>query len=151
MRVEAGSRGFTLMELLIAVAMVAILAAIAYPSYLDSVRESRRAEGKTLLLRAVNRQERFFSTSSPNSYGDSMEDLGWTDADGKNENNSVASAEGWYNVSVVSGDASTFTLRAVAQNDQTNDECVRLEVNQLGQRRAFDAAAGGNNISDECW
>ncbi len=51
--------GFTLIEVMIAVAIVAILAAIAYPSYLDSITKGRRAEGRTALLELLQQQERY--------------------------------------------------------------------------------------------
>lgn len=57
----SGSRGFTLIELMIAVLVVAILAAIAYPSYQDHLRKARRAEGKTGLLKAAQVLERFYT------------------------------------------------------------------------------------------
>ena len=59
-------RGFTLIELMIAVAVVAILAALALPSYQESVWKSRRGEAKAAILRALQNQERFFTQS--NSY-----------------------------------------------------------------------------------
>lgn len=55
------SRGFTLIELLIAVAIVAILAAIAYPSYRDSVLKGRRAEARTALTELLQQQERYIT------------------------------------------------------------------------------------------
>ena len=58
------SPGFTLIELMITVAVVGILAAIAYPSYQDSVRKARRADAKSALLDAAQRQERFFTENN---------------------------------------------------------------------------------------
>lgn len=57
----SGSRGFTLIELMIVVVVVAILAVIAYPSYQDHLRKSRRAEGKSALLKAAQVLERFYT------------------------------------------------------------------------------------------
>jgi type IV pilus assembly protein PilE len=53
--------GFTLIELMITVAIVGILAAIAFPSYQDSVRKGKRAEGRTALLDFLQQQERYLS------------------------------------------------------------------------------------------
>ena len=53
--------GFTLIELMIAAAIVAILVAIAYPSYRDSITKGRRAEGRTALLELMQQQERFMT------------------------------------------------------------------------------------------
>ncbi|MFI3186333.1 MAG: prepilin-type N-terminal cleavage/methylation domain-containing protein, partial [Methylococcaceae bacterium] len=53
--------GFTLIELMVTVAIVGILAAIAYPSYQDSVRKSRRADASGALLGLANAMERHFT------------------------------------------------------------------------------------------
>jgi type IV pilus assembly protein PilE len=55
------SLGFTLIELMIVVALVAILAAIAYPSFMDSVRRGWRAEARTALMQEMQQQERVFT------------------------------------------------------------------------------------------
>ena len=55
------AQGFTLIELMITVAIVAMLAAVAYPSYLDSVLKGRRAEGRTAILNLLQQQERHYT------------------------------------------------------------------------------------------
>ncbi|MDP9933163.1 type IV pilin protein [Variovorax paradoxus] len=54
-------RGFTLLELMIVVAIVGILASIAYPAYQDSVLKGRRAEARTALLELMQQQERYMT------------------------------------------------------------------------------------------
>lgn len=54
-------RGFTLIEVLIVVAIIAILGSIAYPSYIDSVRKGRRAEGRAALAEFMQQQERYMT------------------------------------------------------------------------------------------
>ena len=61
MRMLRCGRGFTLIELMITVAIVGILAAIAYPSYQDSILKGRRAEGRTALLNLLQQQERYYT------------------------------------------------------------------------------------------
>lgn len=58
-------KGFTLIELMITVAIIAILAAVAYPAYQDQVLRAKRTEGKTALLKAAQLQERNYLNGDP--------------------------------------------------------------------------------------
>ena len=83
--------GFTLIEILITVAIVGILAAIAIPAYQDSVTKGRRAEAMALALDLASRQERFFLQN--NTYTTSITGAAGLNADDKSE-------KGYYNATI---------------------------------------------------
>jgi len=64
MQRKTATQGFTLIELMIAVAIVGILAAIAYPSYIEHVRKTRRADAKAVVLELSQWMERFYTENS---------------------------------------------------------------------------------------
>ena len=135
-----GLRGFTLIELMIAVAIVAVLASIAYPAYLDSVLKGRRAEGRSALLNLLQQQERFYTqTGSYMSFAQ--------EATGPNGTIRIAgdpSNTGGQTIpfKTQSGDGGlgtgAYQLSAAACDVGTLNECISLSA---VPRRA-DAAAG---------
>jgi type IV pilus assembly protein PilE len=120
------SHGFTLIELLITVAIIGILAAVAYPSYTDFVTRSNRSEAQRELLRYANLQEQVYVDTR--SYAADMTGLGAGTA-------SIDTESTNYTISVSAQSATTFTLRAVAKNSQTSDTgCTTLTVDQIGTK-----------------
>lgn len=73
-----GGSGFTLIELMIVIVIVAVLLAVALPSYQSSIQKGRRADAKSALLDAANRQEGYMLDRG--TYSETMTDLGF-DAD----------------------------------------------------------------------
>jgi len=131
--------GFTLIELMVTVAVVAILAAIAFPSYQDYITRSRRAEGKSILLQTQQRVERAYTDL--NSYASAVTQV--VGASG------VTSEHGYYLVTadaVVPSTASTYLLNSTPQGAQaTNDTaCGTFKIDQLLNKTA---TGGGAN----CW
>jgi type IV pilus assembly protein PilE len=134
-------RGFTLIELMITVAIVAILTTLAYPSYLTHIKKTRRAEAKTALLDLATRQERYFSVN--NIYADTPIKLGFPGAAFPIP--ILVSTRSYYNMSVTVGTPpSTYTVTATAQGDQATDACGNFTLNYLGQQSNSTAEVG-------CW
>lgn len=126
------ARGFTLIELMIVVAIVALIAAVAIPSYRGYVERANRADGQEILMSTAQRLERCFTTHG--SY--TAADCGVTFP--------IDSAEGHYRIPDPDGNltATTFTLQAVPQGGQADDDCGTLTLSHTGAR-----GAGGS----DCW
>jgi len=112
------------MELLIVVAIIGIIAAVAYPSYQNQMMQSRRSDAQVALLRMADAQERWYLQN--NTYTTVVANVGGTGT----ENN-------WYQLAVTAADASTYTLTAtpVAGGPQAGDgTCPAITINQAGQK-----------------
>lgn len=118
-------RGFTLIELMIVVAIVAILATIAYPSYVEHIRKSRRAQAKADLIELTQMMERAFTT-----------DRTFATFSLGSLNTSPHTGTAWYTITLDPLSATTYTLTAAPQNDQTHDRCGTLSINQLSVKTA---------------
>lgn len=121
-------QGVTLLELMIVVAIVGILAAIAFPAYQGHVQNTRRTDGMSSLLTIMNAQERFYSNQFPPSYTTDLSDLGYPAS-------KVTSDKGYYVVSATAcggGITSCVLLTAVPQEGQADDG--NLTLNSLGVR-----------------
>jgi len=96
------SKGFTLVELMITVAIVAILAAIAIPGYQRFTEKARRSDGTSELTQIMNMQERFYINNFPPTYTTDLTQLGFS------VSNNRASAEGYYTISAAAVDGNSF-------------------------------------------
>ena len=119
---KASGAGFTLIELMITVAIIGIIAAVAFPSYQNSVQKSRRAEGKAMVIEAAALQERRYADT--NAYATDMTNLGY-------DTNPAISDNQYYSLSATT--TAGFTLTATAINAQTADtDCATMTINRLG-------------------
>lgn len=140
----AHSQGFTLLELLIVVAIMGVLASVALPAYQNSVLRSGRAEAKSELLQVASDQERYFSNF--NTYVNDATPLITPIVAGRD----VTTQNALYIISVdVCGAGipmtTCFLATATADGDQTADACTTLTVTSTGARGAT------GDTTEECW
>lgn len=129
--------GFTLIELMITVAIIAILMMVALPSYRDYTVRANRSAAASYVMEVANMQERNFLDER--SYATSMADLGATTPTQVSSN---------FTISTTANNAATpptYTVSAVPKSGQASDDsCGTLTLNSQGQK---GHAAGGAR----CW
>jgi type IV pilus assembly protein PilE len=136
-------KGFTLIELMIVVVVIGILAAIAFPSYQDSVKKSRRAEAAAVLTEAAQRLEVFFSQN-----GRYCATTGCAAIAPVFQTAIPATGAAYYNIGVTAGtlDLRTYTLEAVPAGSMAGDACGTLTISHTGATTASGALG-----RDACW
>ena len=126
--------GFTLIEVLVAMACVAVLVTVAWPSYQGLVERSQRAQARTALLQAAHWLER--AASANGSYPASIDIPA-----------SVLQVEGRrYQIQVTSAPQS-YALSALPLGPQSADACGTLTLNHLGVR----GVQGASQSAAQCW
>lgn len=120
--------GFTLIELMIVITIIAILAMVAVPAYNDSVTKARRADGMSALMDAMTRQERFFTENNTYTTNLALVPV------------QTNSHEGYYTLSAAACDGATIQtcviLTATPSAAQSHDG--NLTLNSRGQRLPAD-------------
>jgi type IV pilus assembly protein PilE len=146
----SGASGFTLIELMIVVAVVAILGTVAISGYINSVRKSRRTEARTALHDLASREERFMSTNS--AYSNTPSDLGYSGS------LPLTVGSGYYQISIPVLNAATstvpasFTITATAVTGKGQDKdlsCRTFSVDSTGNQSATDSS--GAVATSTCW
>jgi type IV pilus assembly protein PilE len=126
--------GLTLIEVLFAMACVAVLATVAWPSYQNLMWRSQRAQARTALLQAAHWLER--AASANGSYPASNDVPA-----------SVLQVEGQRYQMTITSTSQSFTLGATPLGTQNGDTCGTLTLNHLGVR----GVQGGSQTATQCW
>ena len=131
------SLGFTLIEVLVTVAIIGILAAIAYPSYMDQVRKSARAEAMSSVMDAANKLEQFYVDNRV--YTTSLSDIGV---------NSTTESD-FYTLSISTSEGGhAFEIKAQASGGPAaqDTDCTSFTITDTGKKGS--SGSGGVGL---CW
>ena len=162
LRLYRRSRGFTLIELMIVVAVIALLAAVALPAYFDSIRKSRRADAINVMSQTAQAQEQFrancpcyahsvtnaTSATCPATCPGTLADPGL----------GIATVSPYYTLSVNTIDATNYRVRAVAAASQMSDtKCAAMELRMSAGDMSYLANTSVGTLStvtpdpNRCW
>jgi type IV pilus assembly protein PilE len=148
------SAGFTLIELMIAVAIIVILMSIAYPSYLNQIRAARRADAMSALLKCAAQQARYYGSRVPPSY--------MTTTVANTNSLCQATDENYYNIALANSNCATtvsgttyytcFTATAspVSGGGQSEDsDCATFSITHTGLKSSLGSAS--QDTTSKCW
>jgi len=113
-------KGFSLIELMIVVAVIGILAAVAYPAYQDYVMKSRRGEAMNSLAEIRLAQEKYRANNT--QFAPDLTTLGL----------SVTSENGYYSLATTASAGTDFSATATPANQQLGDSCGVFKVTRNG-------------------
>lgn len=142
------NKGFTLIELIIVLAITGILAAVAYPSYQHYLTRSRRVEGQTALIDLATRMEEYYAAN----------DTYQTATIASTTSNDVLSRtntqENHYTLAIIQANETTYTISATPIGSQAaNDKrCQTLIYNHIGEKKIAPGPAGTpTGTVEQCW
>lgn len=141
-------QGFTMIELMIVVVVVAIIMAVGLPAYQGQVIKTKRALGRAELIAVLGRQEQFFVNNR--QYSNTLAGLGYADPysiDDEANDVATSSSKRIYTISLATVSATSFTVQAVPQLGQARDTlCGTLQITHTGVK-----SESGTGDTDDCW
>ena len=151
--IRKSNLGFTLIEAMVVVAVIAILAGVAYPSYRSQVMRSNRAEAKNALLQVQVAQEKFYLQAGRYAGDNACAATELTNAPTHATTPGLgvpaSTSSGHYSITLCRPTTSTYTATATAAGAQANDtECRRFEVTQTGAKTSYNSS---NGLTTKCW
>jgi type IV pilus assembly protein PilE len=140
--------GFSLLELLIALVIAAIITSIAVPSYINQIGKTRRKDAQSALMGLAQAMERHFTEKS--TYASAANGDPTSDVNGVPPESNVYSSEApldgsnkYYDLRITAATSGAYTLRAIPKNGQAGDGI--LELSSTGVRR-WDKNGDGDTI-----
>ena len=141
--------GFSLIELIIVVAIIAIITSIAYPSYIENVVRGRRADTKAILLENAQFMERYFTENG--SYKNNISGTPVSlPASTSTVPRGAAGAKIDYTITLDNLKQDTYRLVATRANNMASDACNDFTLTNLGVKGTVAAPTQSKTV-DECW